>query len=298
MRRRTKALGFLTILAVTSLVGVWLWWPKADDQPSPASPTAPVSASPAKIEVGKNVHVSLANAANHHMESVVAADGTNAAQLFIASMYQPPGSKKPKLVGYYSPDGGRTWQQSFAPKDEPEAEFNDPTATSGPDGSIYLAYMWKRIPANTAPKYGDPKVGRVDVARSNDGGKTWEPLGSIPQFLDRPWLAVDRSAGPHRRRLYCMVNVYDPALYVSSDQAKTFAAPLIWPRDRKKTFFRPGNPVVLSDGTVVVHYDLRPNDPQKRPHIPVLVSRDGGESFQEATPVNTAWRDGRVETAN
>jgi hypothetical protein len=89
---------------------------------------------------------------------------------------------------------------------------------------------------------------------------------------------------------------------VSEDQVKTFAAPVTWPvKDRETP--KPANPVVLTDGTLVLSYGLDTNvyglaldelerdDPKARRRIPVLLSRDGGKSLQQGTPVCTYWRD-------
>ena len=95
-----------------------------------------------------------------------------------------------------------------------------------------------------------------------DGGETWNRLTSIPQYLDRPWIAVDGSNGPYRGRLYCIANRYQPILFVSGDQGETFSKPLTWDVDLVKKYsgFKDGNPVVLSKGTVVLHCDLCPKD--------------------------------------
>ncbi len=298
MRRRTKVILIPSILAIAGLGVVWLWWPKPDHRPHVASLSASISTGPEKIVVGKNVQVSRANAELPHTESVIAADPADPARLFVAAMYWPPGSKDFKLAGYLSQDGGATWHLSLERKgDEPEEHFGDPTVAFGPRSLLYLACIRKNLSGKPDAKYGDASVGRIEFLQSTDGGETWGPATNIPQYFDRPWIAVDRSSGLHRGRLYCSVKEYKPFVFVSPDQGRTFLPPLSWPVDRRRHHdIRPGNVVVLSDGTVVVHYFQNKKDPDQRAHIPVWTSPDGGASFQEATPVNTAWQHERLKT--
>jgi hypothetical protein len=296
MHGRKKAL-LGAIVALASVSGLWLWWPNEDKRPPLDILSAPDSAASMRIVVGKRVQVSLCKADINHLESIIAADSSNAAHLIVAAMIHPPDCKVTKVVGYYSHDRGATWHSSFEHRGKAEEEFLDPTLAFGPDGSIYFAS--EAVLDSPKHSLGDTN-GRIEFFRSRDGGRTWQQRTSIPQFLDRPWIAVDTSTGLYRNRIYCFANIYQPILFVSADQGESFLPPRRWPVDLKKTYstFKPGNPVVLRDGTIVLHYDLRARDPNQRPLIPVLISEDGGQSFSEATPVNTAWRHGRVKTSN
>jgi hypothetical protein len=259
--------------------------------------SAPVSSEKPEITVGPNVHVSKAKDTVHHTESVIAAHPAKAASLFIASMHGPG------VVGYYSEDGGKSWQPSFERKQDPDkggrTEFIfDPAAAFGPGGSLHFVcarYWFADKPPQ--PKFGDPDVGRLEFIRSGDGGKTWGPPKTIPTFTDRPWLAVDCTEGKYRGRLYCFATIDKPVLHVSQDEGRTFAKPLTW-RVKAGLFPRPVNPVVLSDGTLVLLYGLDPQnyavDPaDTRGHVQILAlfSHDGGGSLEAGTPVSTYWGD-------
>jgi hypothetical protein len=287
----------MALLAGASVAGIWLWRPKEDTRPALETLSAPQSAISARLVLGELIQVSEDHADIDHLESVIAADPTNAVRLVVAAMTRPPGSKVAKVVGYYSQDGGWTWHASFAHGEKMEEELIDPTLAFGPEGSIYFAS--EAVLDSAKHALGDSN-GRIEFFRSTDGGKNWKQLTSIPRFLDRPWIALDASTGPYRNRLYCFANLYQPILFVSPDQGESFWPPLHWSVDLQKKYstFKPGNPVVLSDGTLVLHYDLRLRDARKRPLIPVLLSEDGGRSFSAATPVNTAWKHSRVQSSN
>jgi hypothetical protein len=269
--------------------------PEKKEEPTPSS--AHVSPDKIALDVGANTHVSKANDGIHHTESVIAAHPTDPARLFIASMYDPG------VVGYCSDDGGKTWRACFERNSEPDQgdrkEFvGDPSAGFGPDGSLHFVCM-RHWDSDKPPhaKLGDPDVGRLEFSRSTDGGKTWGTPNSIPTFTDRPWLAADCSDGKYRGRLYCFATIDKPVLHVSNDQGKTFAAPVIWPV-KEGLMPRPVNPVVLTDGTVVLlcgldpqNYGLAPTNPKGRVQIATFLSRDGGASLQEGALVATYWGD-------
>jgi hypothetical protein len=247
--------------------------------------------------VGVNVQVSKANGI-HHTECIAAAHPTEAARLFVASMHDPG------VVGYYSEDGGGSWRASFERKHDPDRGGRteiicDPAAAFAPDGSLHFVCMRYWVPDRPpAPKLGDPDVGRLEFTRSADGGKTWGAPKGLPTYTDRPWLAVDGSAGKYRGRLYCFATTDKPVLHVSKDQGKTFAAPLTGVVKRG-LLPRPVNPVVVTDGTLVMlcgldpqNYVLDATDPRARVQVLTFLSRDGGASLEEGAPVATFWGDG------
>jgi hypothetical protein len=161
---------------------------------APSGPAGPADPGRVKTVVGANVHVSKAKAGIQHTESIVAAHPTNPACLFIASMYGPG------VVGYHSGDRGETWHLSFEGQGDSKQVLADPAAAFGPDGSLYFARASVPLTSNkpTEPKLGDSDVGGLEFTRSFDGGKTWGPSNRIPQFTDRPWLAVDCTKGKYR----------------------------------------------------------------------------------------------------
>jgi RNA polymerase sigma factor (sigma-70 family) len=246
----------------------------------------------ARVTVGPNAQVSKSLSELGHAECVVAADPKDSNRLVVGSMYDPKGFSLPKVVGYYSRDGGKTWEVAFERKDDPDAMGADPAAAFGPDGSAYFVSMSFPRPEEAAspeeeaklklPKFGDEGVGAaLVVARSADGGKTWEELPGIKRFIDRPWLAVDCSAAATRGRLYCSGSTGQPVLYASDNGGKSFGAPQAWAARLPYRSFGIGNPVVLADGTLVVLYNgyLERWEKKGTPYLAVRRSTDGGKSF-------------------
>jgi hypothetical protein len=265
-----------------------------DERQSSVQPSARVAAENFKVAVGANIQVSTAKAELPHRECVIAADPTNAARIFAAAIYLPAGAKRPagaeNVVGYFSHDGGKTWQLSFAHED---GVCSEPAAAFGPDGSLYFVRQHVTLEDFARPRH---KPGEDNASlhfyRSTDGGKAFEPVATIARqaFLDRPWLAVDCTDGKDRGRLYCCASIGKPVVFTSDDRGKTFAPPLIWAT--KPLTFHTGSPAILSDGTLVLMYGVyqfSASDPRVRPRVFVLLSRDGGRSLQEAATVTRDW---------
>ncbi len=194
------------------------------------------------------------------------------------------------VVGYYSWDGGQTWQLSCERKEAPKRWGGDPAAVYGPDGAVYFVSVSHQPGRDAKP--GDKDVGALLIARSADGGKTWGPMTKINRWVDRPYLASDCFDSPYKGRLYCSGNIISAALlYASPDKGKSFGPPCEWsPRSPYHTFGN-SNPVVLSDGSVVVLYNgyIGPYDKKHAPYQASRRSVDGGQSF-EAERVVGNWR--------
>jgi BNR/Asp-box repeat len=241
------------------------------------------------VTVGPNVQVSKDLPDIGHTECVVAADPNDRDRLLAGSMYYPKGSASSKVVGYYSRDGGKTWQLSC--ERNPKATGLDPAVFYGPDGGAYLLSLSVNLPKEAAtpeeeaklPKLGDKDVGALLIARSPDGGKTWGEMTRIDRWIDRPWGGVDCSDGKYRGRLYCAGSVGQPVLYVSEDKGRSFSSARAWSARKPYRSFGIGNPVVLSDGTLVVLYNGYADRFQKAgtPYLAVRRSTDGGESVGE-----------------
>ncbi len=241
------------------------------------------------VTVGPSVQVSKSLSDIGHTECVLAADPNDQDRLLAGSMYYPKGSALSKVVGYYSRDGGKTWHLSC--ERNPKATGLDPAVFFGPDGAVYLLSLSVNLPKEAAtpekqaklPKLGDKDVGALLIARSPDGGKTWGELTRINRWIDRPWGAVDCSGGKYRGRLYCAGSVGQPVLYVSEDKGRSFSSDRAWSARKPYRSFGIGNPVVLSDGTLVVLYNGYADRFQKAgtPYLAVRRSTDGGESVGE-----------------
>ena len=100
-----------------------------------------------------------------------------------------------------SSDGGSTWSGvKTLPHLSPTWHSADPSMAFAKNGKLYLSYVDYRQ---------SPDSGGVFVCSSTDGGNTWStPVQAFDLFdngdkpLDRPWLAVDRSASATSGNLY------------------------------------------------------------------------------------------------
>ncbi len=232
------------------------------------------------IEVEPNVHVSSSRGDVPHWEVILTADPGDPRRLFAGSMCNPPPINYgvPKIMTYVSFDRGKTWEPSLRRFGASTDVFADPTAAHGPDGSLYFANLY-------GPSLGSSQ-GWVEVSRSQDGGKSWSQPTGIAGWRDRPFIAVDRTTGPWRGRLYCITA---DGLYTSTDRGGSFG-PLA-PLSRRPGYVSTGtgNVVVLSNGRVVVLCNgyLAEAGRSQAPaglvpaYLAVRVSRDGGSTFDE-----------------
>jgi hypothetical protein len=141
------------------------------------------------------------------------------------------------------------------------------------------------------------------VWRSTDAGVTWGPKGGYTGFnattgdtkteLDRPWLAVDNSGGPHDGRVYTTVETtpfvdIPPAVYLKySDDHGTSWSPTVRVDDGtyETQWNARARPVVGAAGIVYVVYDRGPvSDTPVTSYggpIDLVVARstDGGHAF-------------------
>ena len=276
--------------AATSLLG------RDDRRPArPLLTAAPSAKRPCKIAVGPNVQISRPHDKLRHTECVIAADPADSRRLFASAMFYRKGDD-PSLAGYYSHDGGLTWQVGFEldPKRRGE-RLADESLAYGPDGELYLGYV--RFPGDDeSVKFLQENAGySVEFLRSTDGGVRWQPRGVIPRYVDRPWLAVDRTSGPFRGRVYWSANVGQPLFAASRDGAASFG-PLVTPDKAVENPF-PSQPAVLADGSVVWANLYRPvlgGVLAETPRMAVFRSDDGGRTVREVGQVGADWRHPRL----
>jgi hypothetical protein len=254
-----------------------------------------------RITVGRNVHVSAVRPDIKHNETTIAADPADAKRLLACTMLTGG------VAAYASFDGGLTWSAPAIKTGVPRA--NDPTCAYGPNGSAYFMHKIKE----TA---GPSDIDRLAVHRSNDGGRTFEPLILGPQTTDRPWVAIDtrKEAGEHGRIFISynyhvhfehtpLVHKTDDfmnavALQASVDGGRSFGtfAMRALRSDSTHSFRQPGmiGTVVLSDGSALLMYEhgvsggANPKTGKqfyKSSSLNVLRSRDGGVSVEPAIKV-------------
>jgi hypothetical protein len=287
------------LLALCCYLAFRLWW--STENHGPPLVQALPSSDLATIVIGPNVHVSTAYPTHHHHEVVVVAHPVQAQRLFAFAMYHP--TDPPSIVGYLSEDGGKSWKASFERRPGPgQTTLNDPALAFGPDGTLYLVYM-----AEEAAKPSEMSTSLV-FFRCPEGGITWEPLATVQhnnlippsdpalpwqRSADRPWLAVDGVSATGRGRLYCASWLW---LDVSTDQGRTFSS-LPQPARKDYTDYMPANPVVLTDGTLVLARRLWASRQHEPAGVGPLLSDDGGQTLREVPLVGMDRQDQRAEFA-
>jgi hypothetical protein len=263
------------------------------------------------LRIGPGVRVSTANAAVFHTEVVLAADPADARRLAAASMYQQPSADPaaPKVVVYTSADGGMGWAPALERTDTNPTFLADPAFAWGAGDSLFFV----NILAPSLSHLGKGQ-GCLQVVRSRDGGRTWGAMTTIHDHYDRPFLAMDNTGGKYQGRLYCLTH---KGLLASTDAGKSFGPLRSWARRPGYGPAGSGNPVVLSDSTLVVLYnnsskretpeEQRRDPAQDRQYLAVRTSHDGGDSFSDecviadyqgagfaqavAAPAHTSWSD-------
>jgi hypothetical protein len=252
--------------------------------------------SPARVD--GNVQVSLPNKQVAHNEVVIAADPGDRKRLLVGSIVErqkeKDGMRGESVTVYASSDGGATWDAVLEKKAEKDGpRYLDPAVAFGRGGSACFASLGTLDAKNF-----------IDIVRSRDGGKTWTGGTRLEHRDDRPFLAVDCTAGEFRDRLYCTCSLEWEkerrlGVYVSADGGKAFGPPHALPFEpvRFGPMMFPGAPVVLSDGTLVIPYQRvfgRTDAKKGALHfsfIRVRRSQTGGKSFLPEQTVCERERD-------
>ncbi len=255
-----------------------------------------------KITVGPNVQVSAKNAQHAHWEIRMGADPENASHLVACSFIHSSAQNTMHTVVYTSTDEGKSWIPTL--ESDRSAYVGDPDCIFGLNGAAYFSTLPLHYESNAEAE--------TFVYRSLDGGLKWEPPVILP-FIDREYLAVDRSSGKYRGRIYLQGNnVHQPTVdggsklvlnfFRSFDSGVTFEPPKPILSDASHMPFGNGNAEVLSDGTYVASFGEW-NDPATTESVPpgkpvgsikVIRSVDGGETFLKADVV-APWYDCRGE---
>lgn len=246
-----------------------------------------------KITVGPNVRISSANSDRAHWETRIAADPAHNGDLLACSFIDSTKDDKFHTIVYRSDDGGRNWQPTL---ETGGADYiGDPDCIFGLDGMAFFA---------TLPLHWEADLPHeTRVYRSLDDGKNWEKPLSLP-FIDREYLAIDRTAGPHHGQIYMQGNRFRPtvdgdertvfSLFRSTDQGVTFKEPVELLSDAEHMPFGNGSSEVISDGTYIAifpEWDDRhkigevPASPKPVGNIKIVRSSDGGEKFEKADVV-------------
>lgn len=262
----------------------------------------------AQIVVGPTVHVSKALSELPHYENLAAGDPEHPGRLITCSMVHA--NELGKLTWqqcYRSSDGGRTWEPSLRVS---EARVNgDPTVVYGRDDDVYVVALVNDLDIRTDSSPDATRDAlKTIVYKSTDAGRTWKELSRF-QFVDREFIAIDKTNGKYDGRLYIVgqgsikgisgSRTDGLQLFRSIDGGKTFLGPVTAGYPEGSRLVGVGTAAVLSDGTLAVVFAITkpgrsPNleqDPIIGPNceLHVITSKDGGETFIRSEKI-ADWR--------
>ena len=161
-----------------------------------ATPHEARGQTPPKIIVGPNVRVSSANGDRAHWETRLGADPEHANRLIACSYVHSSALNVFHTVVYLSEDAGTSWRPTL---ETTGADYiGDPDCIFGLDGAAYFATLPLHYESDRPPE--------TQVYRSLDGGAHWSQPVVLP-FIDREYLTIDRTRGPHRGQLYLQGNL-------------------------------------------------------------------------------------------
>ncbi len=268
--------------------------------------------SAAQITVGPNVQVSRDAGNVTHHEVLIAADPGDAKRLIACSMTGPLSDGTRPASVYASFDGGRNWTRVLT---EDERMYStDPACAFGINGSAHFAIM--------SSTRGHNPVRLLKTYHSNDGGKTWAPStlpGGSTDSIDREFVVVDTTNGPHRGRIYihAQLPIYGIdnsfartiAVFRSLDGGKTYERSVQRVASERNSTLIPGNAVILSDGAFVTLFAQEALDKrndgypgggpkaasQPNGNIKLATSINGGDTLEKVIDVSDTYADWRTE---
>lgn len=194
-----------------------------------------------------------------------------------------------------SRDGGLTWTNPVSmPHFSPSYGSADPAIAFLSNAIVYIAYVDYKQSIDSGGLY---------LFKSGNGGETWSFQSKIldahissKRPLDRPWMEVDRSSGPHHGYIYVTSKPAPwipapnrPYLSVSADG--TNWAPL---RFVDTSNYLTGNfiqapmaaPSMAADGTFLAVYPSYVATQLVYPQMILAKSTSGGSTFSYQTVVN------------
>ena len=206
--------------------------------------------------------------------------------------------------------------------DDGVAAYRIPGLVTTPKGTLIAVYDVRY--ANSYDLQADIDVG---MSRSTDGGRTWEPMrlvldmgewGGRPQAengVGDPSVLVDPNTGriyvlgtwthgiPGQRAWTAVGQGMEPGetaqlmLTTSDDDGLTWSAPRNLTAQIKQpewyfTFQGPGRGIVMADGTLV--FPMQFINTEKIPSSTIMLSRDGGETWEMGTPARSNTTESQV----
>lgn len=252
---------------------------------SAQAPT-PTAARP-RLLVGPEVLVSR-DGDFPHVELMIAANPRRPGNLVGAAITGSGPGGSNATSSYASFDGGATWKAGPLPA---------PGAARGADPQVIFTEAGTALQAALVDVVKEGRTrSALNVYRSEDGGAGWSRPIDLGSSYDHEQIAVDRTTGAHRRRIYLGVlwgyPVYRVGVFRSDDDGRTWAGPAESANGGGALGVNVCPLLVLSDGALVVPYfdfelQRERQRGEKTSRLWSAVSTDGGITFAAPRPIVT-----------
>jgi hypothetical protein len=276
--------------------------------PSSRAASQSVNRQRVAITAGPNVQVSKARSEAAHYENLATGDPAHAGRMISCiHVYPRVAPLNFEQQCYTTFDAGKNWEPTLRVA---EGTGNgDPTEAYGRGDTVYVVAL---ILGDTT-KLDSTALNKTQIFRSTDGGRAWEVTSKFA-FIDREFVAVDRTNGKYGGRVYVVGNgsvsgvdgqrLSSLQLFRSTDGGRTFQGPEGAAYMDGVSPMGIGTGVVLSDGTLVAMFgvskrgrtqnvdaheqSLGPNGEMR-----AVTSTDGGETFTKSVVVASYFADRR-----
>jgi len=240
----------------------------------------------ARVLVGPEVLVSR-DGDFPHVELMIAANPKQPGNLVGTAITGEGRTEEETTSTYASFDGGVSWKAVALP--EARAGGGDPQVIFTEAGTALRATL---VGLAEKPR---PRSA-LHVYRSEDGGASWSRPVDLGGPYDHDQIAVDRTGGLHRNRVYIGVlwgyPVYRVGVFRSDDDGRTWAGPVESANGGGELGVNVCPLLVLSDGALVVPYvdfefKTERQWGEKTSHLWSAISTDGGIHFSAPRPIGT-----------
>ena len=268
-----RILGALFLLCIG-----WLAFASGAEAPGP------------RVVVGPNMLVSR-DGDFPHVELIVAANPKNVKNLLGGAITYTRPKGGTACRAYATTDGGTTWWPSeFA--EQVEWGGGDPYVAFTPQGTgIFSALAFQQDEKGQQHGY-------LQVWRSEDGGRSWGKTMNLGYSYDHEQMIVDQTTGRYAGRIYIGVlygyPVYTVGVFRSEDDGRSWTGPVDAANGGGTIGINDIQPMVLSDGTLVLPYadfDFLPGKAKMAGKSSstawMVLSEDGGVSFGKPRKIQT-----------
>jgi len=224
---------------------------------------------PPRIEVGPNILVSYDGNVTH-IEPHLGAHPNDPTKLVGSAIVNYEYGSR--VSSYASSDGGYTWTLSALPL----LDAGDPQVAFGRTGTVLFASLGS---------LDDKAPTGLYVSRSENNGLSWQQPVHVADYQDHPQMVVDQTTGRFSGRVYIgtLHGSYTLGVTRSTDDGRTWNAPIDFVDGGDRYGHNVGNPLVLSDGTLFVPFVEWTRGPQVSGSDTAawdfVLSTDGGETF-------------------